>query len=98
MDNLKERLEEIKEKLLVMDRYDYFPLNKKIPTYEMINCIKLIGIYIAALIAFIAIFVLLGLGLPAWISWLFKVIGVVGGIYSLLGFCAVLYDITQNYQ
>ncbi|SDA29354.1 hypothetical protein SAMN02910447_03030 [Ruminococcus sp. YE71] len=98
MEKFKEILSNIKEKLLIMDRYDYFPLNKKLPTYEMINCAKLIGIYIGALIVFIAIFVLLGMGLPAWISWLFKVIGVVGGVYSLLGFCAVLYDITQNYQ
>lgn len=95
LEKVKEFFINFKDRLMVMDRYDYYPLNRKFSTYEKKNIAILLGIYLVALFLFLLCFIMLG-GI-AIAGVLFKIIGVVGCIYSLGGVIAVLYDITQNF-
>lgn len=92
---IKEFIVNLKERIVVMNRYDYFPLNRLFSTYEIKNIAKLIGIYLGGFLLALVFFLLLGM--VPFIGILFKIIGVLVGIYSLGGIGAVLYDVSQNF-
>lgn len=95
LEKVKEFFINLKDRLMVMNRYDLFPLNRKFSTYEIRNIAILLGTYLVALFLFLLLFIMLG-GIPI-AGVLFKIIGVLGCIYSIGGIIAVLYDVKDNF-
>lgn len=95
INKIKDFFYNLRDRIAVMDRYDYFPLNKKFSTFEIKNVAKLIGIYLGAILVALLFFIMLGT-IP-FVGILFRIIGVVCGVYSLFGIFAVMYDVSQNF-
>ena len=74
---------------------DFLPLNKKFSTYEPKGAAILTGIYLGALV--ISIILLMVLGTFEYVGWLFRIIFVLTGIYSLVGLGIVMRDISRNF-
>ena len=88
MEPIKAFIQKWRDKLAYMEFSDLFPQNKKCDVRDIRSVIFFIGIYLVALIFCALFFVVLG-AIP-FIWWLFRFIGVVVGIYALVGMVHIL--------
>lgn len=82
------------DKVSMMERDDFFPVNKKADYFDVKSILTYAGIYVAVLIVCAMLFVLLG-GIP-FIGWLFKFIAIVVGIYAMVGMMLLVFEFMKN--
>lgn len=88
MEPIKEFIQKWRNKLAYMEFSDLFPQNRKCDIRDVRSVLFFVGIYLAGLIFCALFFVVLG-AIP-WVGWLFRMIGVLVGIYAIVGMMHIL--------
>lgn len=88
MEQIKEFIQKIRDKLAIMEFDDVFPLNRKVDMYNIKSVLKYSGIYVGGLIIAALIFIILG-AIP-YVGWLFRAVAAIVGIYGVVGLGGLL--------
>lgn len=94
LDRIKKFFKDLWDKVSIMERDDFFPVNKKADYYDIKSVLTYSGIYVGGLVVCAMFFVLLG-GIP-FIGWLFQVIAVIVGLYGVLGLSFLVFEFMKN--
>ena len=95
MEDLREIVDRIKDKLSSLTYEDVFPLTKKYNTDDVKQLCIMVGIYLGAII--IAVIMIFGLGWIPFLGILMKIIATLVIIYSTIGiFSSLLTYLKYN--